>query len=174
MNYSTAFNNAINWLLNDNVEGAYSDDPNDPGNWTGGEKGKGELKGTKYGVSAATYPQLDIKSLTRDQAAQIYWRDFWVTIKGDQLPPRVALVVFDSAVNQGPGVAAKLLQQDLDVEMDGDIGPQTIAAARTKDQTETVLDFLSRRAMRYAKTKNFDKDGRGWNKRLLRLAMEAK
>lgn len=34
-------------------EGGYTDNPKDPGNWTGGEVGKGELKGSKYGLSAA-------------------------------------------------------------------------------------------------------------------------
>lgn len=33
-------------------------DANDPGNWTGGEIGKGECKGTNYGISAASYPDL--------------------------------------------------------------------------------------------------------------------
>jgi lysozyme family protein len=32
-------------------EGGYSNNPDDPGNWTGGDVGEGQLKGTKYGVS---------------------------------------------------------------------------------------------------------------------------
>jgi hypothetical protein len=35
-------------------------DERDPGNWTGGAIGKGELRGTKWGISAQTYPQIDI------------------------------------------------------------------------------------------------------------------
>jgi hypothetical protein len=38
------------------VEGGLSMDERDPGNWTGGAIGKGELRGTKYGISAQTYP----------------------------------------------------------------------------------------------------------------------
>jgi lysozyme family protein len=173
VSYSAAFIKAVNFVLGQRVEGVYSVDPDDRGNWTGGEIGKGELKGTKFGISAASYPELDIQSITRDQAVRIYWNDFWVKIKGDHLPPRVAFVVFDSAVNQGPETAAKLLQQDLDVSIDGDIGPRTIAAARSKEQTEVILDFLSRRALRYPKVKGYEKYGRGWHKRLLRIAMEA-
>jgi lysozyme family protein len=173
VNYSNAFIKAVNWLMGQRVEGVYSDDPNDPGNWTGGKAGEGELKGTKFGISAKSYPHLDIKALRREDAQKIYWSDYWATIKGDLLPPRVAFVVFDSAVNQGPEVAAKLLQQDLGVDVDGDIGRETIAAARSKEQTEVVIDFLARRAIRYTKTKGWDGNGRGWFRRLFRAAMEA-
>ena len=53
-------------------EGNFTNDKDDRGNWTTGIIGKGQLKGTKYGISAMTYPQLDIKNLTLDQAKQIY------------------------------------------------------------------------------------------------------
>ena len=44
-------------------EGGYTNNPNDPGNWTGGKVNSGTLRGTKYGISAASYPTLDIKNL---------------------------------------------------------------------------------------------------------------
>ena len=56
-------------------EGGFQADPRDRGNWTGGEVGKGELKGTKYGVAAMTYPELDIESLTKADAKIIFRRD---------------------------------------------------------------------------------------------------
>ncbi len=173
MNYSQAFLRAVNWVMGQRVEGGFSDDPDDKGNWTGGEKGKGELRGTKFGISAAAYPDVDIAALKRDEAVFLYWRDYWEKIKGDQMPPLVAFVVFDAAVNQGVGVAVKLLQQDLGISIDGVVGPVTIAAARATEPTETLYDFLSRRAMRYSKTKEWDKYGRGWMKRLMRAAREA-
>jgi lysozyme family protein len=37
-------------------EGAYSADPRDPGNWTGGRVNAGQLKGTKYGIAANIGP----------------------------------------------------------------------------------------------------------------------
>lgn len=43
-------------------EAGYSNDRRDPGNWTGGIVGKGQLKGTKFGIAANTYPNLDIKT----------------------------------------------------------------------------------------------------------------
>ena len=44
------FDKAFDWVMK--WEGIFSDDPNDPGNWTGGQPGKGILKGTKFGISA--------------------------------------------------------------------------------------------------------------------------
>ena len=55
-------------------EGGFQADPRDRGNWTGGEVGKGELKGTKYGLAAMTYPELDIPALTLAEAEAIYSR----------------------------------------------------------------------------------------------------
>ena len=49
-------------------EGGYTADPTDPGNWTGGAPGRGECRGTNWGISAASYPDLPIRALTPDQA----------------------------------------------------------------------------------------------------------
>jgi hypothetical protein len=49
-------------------------DGKDPGNWTGGKVGKGQLKGTKYDVSAAAFPKENIAGLTKDKAIAIYKR----------------------------------------------------------------------------------------------------
>ena len=53
------------------AEGGFQNDPKDRGNWTSGIIGKGECKGTKYGVSAMAYPDLDIENLTIEQAKKI-------------------------------------------------------------------------------------------------------
>ena len=58
MNFERAFEKLIDH------EKGLSLDPKDRGNWTTGVIGKGELKGTKYGVSAMSYPHLDIRNLT--------------------------------------------------------------------------------------------------------------
>ena len=64
--FDTAFANVIG------LEGGYTDDPRDRGNWTGGTVGQGKLRGTKYGISAAAFPTLDIANLTLDAAKAIY------------------------------------------------------------------------------------------------------
>ena len=86
-------------------EGGFSADPDDPGNWTGGSIGLGACRGTKFGISAASYPALDIASLSLEDAKAIYARDYWAPIQGDKLPPALAMIVFDAAVNAGVGTA---------------------------------------------------------------------
>ncbi|MFH4425265.1 glycosyl hydrolase 108 family protein [Vibrio alginolyticus] len=58
-------------------EGGLSLNPKDRGNWTSGIVGVGELKGSKYGVSAMSYPDLDIANLTRTECKEIVYRDFY-------------------------------------------------------------------------------------------------
>ena len=169
---SPSFLRALNFVLSDHIEGGFSDDPEDPGNWTGGAKDSGELRGTKYGISAKAYPQLDIRALRYDEVVGIYWRDYWVKIRGDDLPPRVAFAVFDCAVNQGVAAAAQMLQASVGADVDGIIGPATISAVRQREQTDVLVDFLARRAVRYASLSTFKRFGRGWMRRLF-YAMES-
>ena len=111
-------------------EGGFDTTRADPGNWTGGAVGRGALRGTKFGISAAAYPAVDIASLTADDAAAIYRRDYWVRIRGDDLSPALALLVFDAAVNNGVRRAAGWLQEAVGAVVDGEIGNETIAATR--------------------------------------------
>ena len=46
------------------AEGPFTKLASDPGNWTGGAVGHGALHGTKYGISAAAYPGLDIENIS--------------------------------------------------------------------------------------------------------------
>lgn len=74
----------------------FENDPNDPGG------------GTKFGISHKAYPNLSIESLTEEQAKAIYKRDYWDVMKCDLYEPRLALAIFDTAVNQGAGMAADI------------------------------------------------------------------
>ena len=123
------FEDAVEIVLS--KEGGYTADPDDSGNWTGGKVGKGVLKGTKFGISAAAYPDFDIKTLKRSEAVAIYKRDYWDKLRAEQLPDSLRLTVFDMAINAGVSRAVKLLQQVCKVEQDGIIGPITISQAQT-------------------------------------------
>jgi len=155
------------------AEGVLSLERGDPGNWTGGKVGEGELKGSKFGLSAAQYPTLDFASLTLDQAAAIYRRDYWQLCRCDELPRRLALVVFDSAVNQGQGTAVELLQASLGVTVDGALGPQTLAAVARSAELVVVGEFCARRMLRYAQDPRLEADGLGWFRRVARLLLES-
>src|SRR5690242_14307791 len=99
-------------------EGGYSANPADPGNWTGGRCGTGACRGTNWGISAAAYPQLDIKALTLAEAQAIYRRDYWDKAGCGKLPAALALLVFDAAVNSGVRRAVRWLQAALKVPQD--------------------------------------------------------
>jgi len=70
-------------------EGEYVNDPDDPG---------GE---TKFGISKRAYPNLDIASLTIEEARKIYKRDYWDAIRANFLFDGMDIAAFDSAVNCG-------------------------------------------------------------------------
>lgn len=102
-------------------EGGFSDDPKDPGNWTGGKVGVGILKGTKYGISAASFPELDIINLTLEDAHEIYRRRYWLPLQCpaiDQTLPLLADLLFDLGVNCGIGNAGKFLQRAINTLID--------------------------------------------------------
>jgi lysozyme family protein len=152
------------------VEAGLSTDPNDPGNWTGGAVNSGVLKGTKYGISAAQYPNVDIANLTPDQAQAIYQSDYWNAVQGDGLPWPLSLLVFDCAVNQGQGVARTLMQTALGVVADGVIGPKTLAAAAASTVWH-ASNFMNLRVKRYLASANAPRYGDGWIIRCFTVAL---
>lgn len=100
----------------------------DPGNWTSGRIGFGELRGSKYGISAASYPTVNIAALTYQDAAAIYRRDFATHVNFDALPTILATIMLDASINNGVSQAVKWLQQVVGTSVDGVYGPKTQAA----------------------------------------------
>jgi lysozyme family protein len=169
---SDNFMRAFAFTVRPDIEGGLSLDHDDKGNWTGGEVGKGELLGTKYGVSAASYPTLDIPNLSIRDVQELYRRDFWRKAGCDRLPPRVAVAVFDMAVNHGVSNAVKMLQEVVGTEKDGITGVKTEAAAKSREQDDLIVDLLRVRLDFYRGLKTFQRYGKGWQRRVLKLAME--
>lgn len=148
-------------------EGGFQNEDDDRGNWTSGVIGTGEKRGTNFGISAMSYPTLDIRKLTRADAEAIYRRDYWDKVRGDDLPAALALGVFDFAVNAGTGAAIKTLQSALGVEVDGVIGPKTLAAARAADGRRLAVRFAEARVLHYTSLHNWAKWKVGWTRRTL-------
>lgn len=147
-------------------EGGYTDDPNDRGNWTSGKVGEGELKGTKFGISAMSYPHLDIKNLTLDEAQTIYFNDFWVKNGIDQLPKAMQYQMFDASINHGFRNATKMLQRAVNVADDGIIGKNTMKAVGQYDQLSLVLLFNNERLKFYTDIRTWSQYGKGWARRV--------
>ena len=156
-------------------EGGYSAERADPGNWTGGTVGAGRLAGTRFGISAATYPALDIANLTLADAQAIYRRDYWDRVQADALPPALALLVFDAAVNNGVGRAGRWLQSAAGVAVDGQIGPATLAAVAKAAGDGAALcgEFMALRLSFMASLPTWRAFGLGWARRLCALPYES-
>jgi lysozyme family protein len=154
-------------------EGGYTDNQKDRGNWTGGVIGRGICNGTKYGISAASYPYLDIKNLDVIQAKQIYKADYWDKCHCDLMPWFVALNLFDMAVNSGVKASITTLQHVLGVDVDGIIGNQTIKAAHDVEQIEFNGDFFDCRLAYVKQSKGWLDFGLGWKNRFKRIMADA-
>jgi len=94
---------------------------------------------TNFGISSRWYPELDIADLSAAQAANIYYQDYWLKNYCHLLPPDIALIIFDAAVNQGGKFARKTLQSLLNVTVDGIIGERTLSAARELSDNDCWL-----------------------------------
>lgn len=159
-NFDTAYERLIGH------EGRFTDNPNDNGNWTGGKKNVGVLKGTKFGIAANTYPNIDIKNLTLDQAKEIYKKDWWDEIQADKLPFALVYQLWDFAINSGMGVAVRRLQRVIGVLEDGGIGDITIAAVN-KMSLGDILVLLNAERLEYmASLSSWNYFGKGWARRI--------
>ena len=157
------------------TEGGFQSQPTDPGNWTGGKVGAGSLIGTNWGISAASYPTMNIAALTQAQAKMIYKRDYWDKVSGDLLPPPLALLAFDSAVNSGVARAADWLQTAVGATVDGDIGKATLAAVTAKagDGAALMASLMAQRMVFDASLPTWKVYGAGWAQRLAMLPYQA-
>ena len=161
---SLTFDQAFERLIGH--EGKFTNDRQDRGNWTTGVIGKGELKGTKYGISAMTYPDLDIKSLSLQQAKKIYKRDWWDKINADQIDTALVFQVWDFAINAGMGTAKRKLQKAVGVAEDGMIGKQTIQAINNTELNDVLMKFNAERLKYYTSLSTWSRYGKGWTLRV--------
>ncbi len=148
-------------------EGGFKKESTDRGDWTSGIVGKGRLVGTKFGLSAMTYPNLDIENLTVDDAKAIYKRDWWDKLGMRQFPPALAFQFFDAAINHGAVRAGVFIQVAVGVKPDGVIGPKTIAAVNSSDKNDLLMLFLAARLEFFVGLKTWDTYSRGWAKRVV-------
>lgn len=150
------------------LEGGLVDDPRDPGGVTRHGISLRFLRGVLPGADADT-----VRSLTLEQARGLYRRHFWQACRCGDMPPGLDLCLFDGAVNQGRGAAARLLQRAVGAVADGAIGPATLTAVRAADPMTLIQDFMARRAKRYAAAPAVATFGRGWFRRLFAIHRRA-
>lgn len=161
--YSTDFLKAVDFSLREEV-GPF---PN--GGYLSPEKAArlGDPGGeTKWGISKRSYPEIDIASLTRELAVEIYFRDYWLTggnqrARCEELFWPLNFAHFDCAVNVGNrktaldgrpvwhGRANAILQRAANVEDDSYIGPATLAAIAARQPRDLAIKAILEREHYY-------------------------
>jgi lysozyme family protein len=150
-------------------EGGFVDNPNDPG----GATNLGITLKTLDGWEKKDLPVSAIRALDRPTAQAIYHTRYWWVMSCELLPAGVDLMVFDSGINIGPGRAIAQLQDALVVDIDGQIGPQTLAAAAKMSAHELVADLALIEQHYYRSLSRFPIFGRGWLARVDRRVVAA-
>jgi lysozyme family protein len=154
------FDEALKAILHH--EGGFVNHPKDPGGMT-------NLGVTKKVWEEWVGHEVDEKTmrgLTPEIVGPMYKVKYWDKVKGDDLPAGVDYVVFDAAVNSGPGRAAKWLQACVGVDPDGGIGPKTLAAVASFDASQLVEDYAKRRLSFLMDLQTWDTFGKGWGRRV--------
>lgn len=125
------------------IEGGFSDDVRDSGG------------ATNFGITLKTlsewrgYPctKEDVRDLKKPEAALIYYNRYWKPLGLGQVEnASVATALFDAGVLFGTGTSAlnaqrALLACDAPVDVDGHVGPDTLAALNTVEPRRFLAAF---------------------------------
>jgi lysozyme family protein len=143
-------------------EGGYVNHPSDPG----GRTNKGVTQKVWEEWVGHDVDEKTMRGLTVEMVAPLYKAKYWDKVKGDDLPSGVDYVVFDAAVNSGPGRAVKWLQACVGVEQDGGIGPKTLAAVNGFNRYALIDDYGKRRLSFLMDLPHWNTFKGGWSKRV--------
>jgi len=163
----TRFDTCLELVLAE--EGGFSNHPADPGGVT-------NLGVTKAVFEAWVNTPVTVErmaSLTVRDVWPIYRTNYWNPIRADDLPAGIDLIVFDAAVNSGPRRAARWLQRCVHAEVDGAIGPKTLAITKEADHESVIRQFSQERLFFLQSLDTWKFFGKGWEKRVRRKQEQA-
>lgn len=159
-----AFDKALKEVLHH--EGGYVNHPRDPGGITN----LGVTKNTWEAWTGSSATADEMRGLTPAKVSPLYKERYWDKLRCDDLPPALALCVFDFGVNAGPARAARYLQAMVGAIKDGMIGNKTIAAVdryvSENGLANAVRTYCSNRRNYYHQLGTFSTFGRGWLRRV--------
>lgn len=162
-------------MLGKDIEGDFSDDPDDPGGPTmHGVTAKvwGQWKGFKDAagnIRVATAEE--VKRCTLDDAKAIAAAWYWEPQRCSELPGGIDVMVADMSYNSGGMNAGETLQRALvslgrEIKLDGWVGENTIAACRSIGDTAVLVEAFDRERRSFLRgLKTYPKHGGGWEKR---------
>jgi lysozyme family protein len=143
-------------------EGGYVDHPKDPG----GRTNLGCTQRVWEEWVGHPVDEKTMRGLTPADVAPLYKTKYWDKIKGDELPTGVDYVVFDAAINSGPGRAAKWLQTVVGAVPDGAIGAGTLAKVAAMPSADIVEKYQQTRLQFLQSLPTWDTFGKGWGRRV--------
>jgi hypothetical protein len=108
----------------------------------------------------------DVRNMPIDVAKDIYRSKYWDAMRCDDLPAGVDYAVFDYGVNSGIARAAKVLQRFVGANVDGEIGPDTIAATAPADAAELINQICDERLAFLQSLRTWGVFGNGWGRRV--------
>lgn len=147
------------------MEGGWTEDQFDPGGPTNFGITLATLAAHRGVVLDATsFADLrqQLREISKAEVRAIYVARYWQPCRAVALPPAIALMHFDAAVNHGVGGAARMLQEAVGTAVDGDIGPATIAACAAVPAAALLQRYAEIRRTRYRALSTFWRFGRGW------------
>lgn len=178
------FQDALWNFIASQESGTLSLDPKDRGNWTSGIIGLGELRGSKWGISAATFPTTDIAGVTFDSAKAICMQHYWPAVQADLVcslgAAAVAMLMVDACWGSGPVPAFEALQRAIHCPADGIWGRMTQAAliralhapplwGLASGQHCLVADYVAERVIFESHLDTWQRYEGGWVARLARI-----
>jgi lysozyme family protein len=118
-----------------------------------------------------------VRDLTKEQAQTIFFYRYWSLVRADDLPPGLALVVADSAYNNGVPRASKWLQSIVGAAADGVVGNKTISMVKAyiakNGWTALASEFNAQRLHFMACLDLWKEDGLGWSRRLCAIPYQS-
>lgn len=142
----------------------FHDSPHDPGG------------ATSWGVTFASWQAWQVQhkapvptiaqfaALPKETFLPLYRANYWNATRCGNLGS-IGVQVFDIAANAGPGNAAKFLQTVLRIDVDGELGPETVMRVNQADPQMLNVALCARREAFYASLPTAEYFGRGWDRR---------
>lgn len=143
-------------------EGGYVNNSKDPGGMTN----LGCTKAVWEEHCGHPVDEKAMRALTPVDVAPLYKNKYWDKVQGDELPSGIDYVVFDAAINSGPGRAAKWLQSCVGATVDGAIGRGTLQAVTSKDAKQLINDYCNHRLEYLKALPTWGTFGKGWERRV--------
>ncbi|HSG62339.1 MAG TPA: glycosyl hydrolase 108 family protein [Pseudomonadales bacterium] len=154
------FDSALKMILKS--EGGFVNHKLDPGGMTN----LGVTKKVWEAWVGKAVGESEMRALTPATVAPLYKRQYWDAVKADELPTGLDYLMFDFAINAGPGRAIKTMQKAIGTTPDGAIGPKTMAALKAADPTDLIAKFSVEKELFYKALPTFATFGRGWLRRV--------